>query len=224
MIAVFVNALAIFVGGGLGLSFRRLIPQNTIDWIMNVVAIMILIMGIEQAIQADNFLIQTLCLLLGGFIGEGLDLYGRLERSGERLKKIFRSGDARFTEGLVTAFMIQGIGALGIVGSMEAGIAGNYDLLYFKSLIDGVTAVLFAATYGAGAVFSGALIFVYQGMIVIASGVLGNFLDPFVVDQISCMGSVLLIMLGLQMLKLLKIKTINLLPSMLLIGILYNII
>lgn len=218
MIASIVNAAAIVAGSLLGLLFGGKISEARTATIVQGLSIIVLVIGITPAVQTENVLCMILCTVVGTILGEALDLERRLDALGNALKARFGRNSGGFTEGFVTSSLLMCVGSMAVMGSLEAGIHGNYAILFSKSVIDGVMAITFAATMGVGVAFAALPVLVYQGAITLLSTVLSPYLSEAVVTEMSAVGGVLLIGTGLNMLGLMprRIRVGNMLPAILL--------
>lgn len=220
MIATVVNAAAIIVGGGLGLLLRGKLQARFSESIVVVLALCTGAFGITGAIASQDAMGMVLCLVLGAALGEWLRLERGMERAGEWLKRRVsrEGGGGGFTEGFVNASLIFCVGSMAIMGSLQAGIQGNYAILFSKSIMDGVFSVTYAATYGVGVLFSALPVFLYQGAITLLAAWVSPYLSAAVVTEMSAVGGVLLMGLSLNMLGVMKkpIRLANLIPCMLL--------
>ena len=216
MIAVFVNAIAVVIGGSVGLLFKKRIQERYSQTVMAAMALVVAVMGVMNAIKTTDVLGMIICLAIGSLIGEALKLDDGLNKVGEYLKsKVDRGGqNSRFTEGYVTASLVYCVGSMVVMGSLEAGINHNYSIIFSKSLIDGITSVGFAAAMGVGVLFSALTIFVVQGGITLLAQFIAPLLSAEVVAQMSAIGGCLLIAMAINMLELGKrIRLVNMLPA-----------
>jgi uncharacterized membrane protein YqgA involved in biofilm formation len=187
--------------------------------IMQGVALCVLLIGISGSLKGQNTLMTILSMVIGALIGELLDLDRRIHVLGDWLQsKTDRfvqpeSGDASISEGFVTATLLFCVGAMAIVGSLENGLTGNYDTLQAKALLDGISAIVFATSLGIGVAFSAAAIFLYQGTISLLASFLAPVLSDTVIAEMTCVGSLLIVALGFNMLNITKIKVMNLVPA-----------
>jgi uncharacterized membrane protein YqgA involved in biofilm formation len=235
-----INALAIVVGSAAGLLLKAgggfaakrfpslgggaagiRLGERLQDIIMKGVALCVLYIGISGCLKGSNTLAAILSMVLGAIIGELLDLDRRMQSLGDWVqeKTAFLSrGDAPSTvsEGFVTASLLFCVGAMAIVGSLENGLTGNYDTLKAKAMLDGISAVVFASSLGIGVMFSAVAVFVYQGLISVLASFISPFLGDAVVAEMTCVGSLLIVALSLNMLGVTKIKVMNLVPAILL--------
>jgi uncharacterized membrane protein YqgA involved in biofilm formation len=215
MIGTLVNVGAVIVGGSLGLLFRRKIPERMFTIIFQAIGIFTLYLGISMALKANELLIMVFSLVLGALIGEFLRLEERIESLSEKLKKKVGSGDANFSTGLLTAFMLFCMGAMTIVGSIEEGMGKEPTLLMTKSLMDGISAVALSAVLGIGVIFSVVPLLIYQGGLTLLAAMFGDVIPQAIINEITGIGGVLILGLGLSILDIKKIKVLNMLPALL---------
>ncbi|MCL2425782.1 MAG: DUF554 domain-containing protein [Oscillospiraceae bacterium] len=221
-----VNIATILVGGALGLVLKRVLAKRIMDTVMQGISLAVIIIGISGTLAAaftivDNdivsghVLIMIVSLAIGGLIGELLKIEERLKSFGMFCEKKLTKPDdeSTFAQGFVTATLVFCIGSMAIVGSLEDGINRNPDILIAKSVIDGIAAMIFASAMGVGVLFSAFTVGIYQGAITLLSVFLAPFLSDIVIQQMSVVGSILIMSIGLNMLKIGKIKTANLLPA-----------
>lgn len=216
MLGVWVNVISILVGGTLGITLKRFIKDSYKETIMSVIAISVIMMGTMNVIETNKFIIVIVSVVLGSLIGEILDLDGRINGFANKLSLKFskdQGDDNKFAEAFVTSTLIYCVGAMAIVGSLESGLTGNHDTLYAKSLLDGVSSVIFASTLGVGIMFSVGPLLLYQGAIVLGAGLIKGFLTPEIITEISAVGGILIVAIALNILDLKKIKVGNMLPS-----------
>jgi uncharacterized membrane protein YqgA involved in biofilm formation len=158
-------------------------------------------------------LLIIIAMAVGGLVGERLEIEARLEAMGRWFESRLSGQNGGFAKGFVTTTLIYCVGSMAIVGAMESGLTGNHQTLYAKSMLDGVTAVVFTATLGPGVLLSAVSVFIYQGLITGGALVLKPFLIPEVVDQMSAVGGLLIMGLGINMLEMAKIRVGNMLPA-----------
>lgn len=218
MYSIWVNTFAIVVGGLIGTLLRGGIPVRLRETINVGVALCVLMIGISGAIKTENMMLVIICVVAGGALGEAIRIEAGLERLGEWAQRRFARGDNTFAHGFVSATLLFCVGAMAVVGSLEAGLTGKGDTLMAKSMLDGVTAIIFASSMGPGVILSALPILVYQGSIALLSGSVGGYLSSEVINEMSAVGSVMIVGLGLNMLGVMKerIRVGNMLPAMLL--------
>ena len=212
-----VNVLAIFLGCSVGLILKSKFPEKIEKLIMQVLGLASLLIGMQMAIKADNILLVIFSLVIGGVIGEIIDIEAGLERFGERIKRKFKSNNnsERFVEGFLIASLLYCVGSMTIMGAIKEGLSGNPDILYAKSLLDGVTSIAFTAAMGIGVLFSAIPVFLYQGGITLLARAIKDFLSPEIINEMTAVGGILIWGIGFGLLGIKKIKVGNLLPAIL---------
>lgn len=217
------NVITILVGGGLGLLFQKGLPQRFQDILIKGMALCVLYIGISGTLEGENPLITVISIALGAIVGELLDLDGKMNRAGDWVQSKFKGSQSPISQGFVTATLLFGVGAMAIVGSLQGGLTGNHSVIYTKSIIDGVMAIILTSQLGFGVMLSAIPIFVYQGGIALLAGVLEPVLTDAAVAEMTCSGSVLIMALGLNMLGITKLKVVNYIPAILFAAILSQV-
>ncbi|BBO68810.1 membrane protein [Desulfosarcina alkanivorans] len=224
MIGTLVNAAAIMAGGTLGLLLKKGIKERYKATLMQAISLSVVLIGIRSALKATDLLGIIICMAIGSLLGEAMRIEGRLEALGDYAQKhIGRSANGGFSKGFVTASLVFCVGSMAIVGALESGLAGNHDTLFAKSLLDGITSVVFASTFGSGVLFSAVPVLVYQGAITAGASLLKPFLTGDVIAQMSGVGGLLIAAIGLNMLKVARIRIGNMLPAIFLPLIYYMV-
>ncbi len=215
MLGTWVNCIAVVLGGGIGLIAKRGISENLNKSIMGALALCVLYIGISGALECQNILIVILSMVIGTIIGEGLDLDEKIRRLGEGLeKRVNKNGeDGTIAKGFVTASLLFCVGAMAIVGSLQSGISGNHETLFAKSLMDAVAAAVLSSTLGFGVVLSAVFVLVYQGAITFCASFLEPLLTDVIIAEMTSTGSLLIVALAFNMLKITNIKVMNYVPS-----------
>ncbi len=211
MLGTWVNCAAVILGSGVGLIVKKGISEKISSGIMGALALCVFYIGISGAFECQNVLVVILSMAIGAFVGEGLDLDARLGRLGDRLEDaVGKSGEkGSVSKGFVTASLLFCVGAMTIVGSLQSGISGNHDTLFAKSLIDGIASMVLASTMGIGVMLSAVFVLVYQGAITLCAGVLEPILTETIIAEMTCVGSLLIVGLAFNMLKITKLKVMN---------------
>ncbi len=186
--------------------------------IMQGIALCVLLVGVSGSLKGENTLIAILSMVLGAILGELLDLDKRMNALGGWVQKktehlIQNDGTASVSEGFITASLLFCVGAMSIVGALDDGLTGNHTTLYIKSMLDGISSVVFGASLGVGVAFSAVAVFLYQGIIAVLASFLQPFLGDAVIAEMTCVGSLLIVALSLNMLGVTKIKVMNLVPA-----------
>ncbi|OCT15948.1 hypothetical protein A8709_10025 [Paenibacillus pectinilyticus] len=219
-----VNAAAIIIGGFLGMLLPR-ISDSIKNTVMQGLGLAITVLSITMALKSNQIVIVIMSVVLGGIIGELMRIEARLGQLGDWLQaKLSKQSDAPLTgtssisEGFVTTTLVYCIGAMAILGPLDSGLRHNHDILYTKSLLDGFLSIIFASTLGIGVVFSAVSVFVMQGTIallatVIAMAFTQASLDAMIV-QITAVGGILVIGVGINILQIKKINVANMLPAL----------
>lgn len=210
-----VNALAVFAGSAAGLLLKKGLPERMGDSVMKGLSLCVMYIGISGAFEGENVLIAILSMALGTVIGELLDLNGRLEDLGNWIQNRFKSKDSKTSvaEGFVTSSLLFCTGAMTIVGSLQSGLSLDHSTLIAKSLIDGIAAVVLASSLGYGVVFSGVFCLVYEGALAIFAQFIEPFLTTTVINEMTCVGSLLIVGVGINMLWKNKITVMNSVPA-----------
>lgn len=209
-----VNSGAIIAGSIVGIMAGQRFPERIRTAVMHALGLAVLVIGAQMALSGKDLLLVTGCLLLGALAGEFLRLEDRLETVGAFLKARFRSSSSTFVEGFVTASVLYVTGAMVIVGSIQEGTTGNAEILYTKSILDGVASVAFASTYGPGVAFSALSVFAVQGSITLLASSLNFLQSPAVLEAVTATGGVLIMGIGLNLLGVVKIRVGNLVPGL----------
>jgi uncharacterized membrane protein YqgA involved in biofilm formation len=217
------NAIAIIAGSIIGILFRGKIPERFSQSITKSISLGVLLIGIMNAIEVENMILVLISLALGTLIGEYIHIEKKLENLGVLLQSKLKKSDSSISRSFVTATLLFCVGSMAIVGSLESGLTGNHHTLFAKSIIDGITSIIFTSSIGLGVIFSAIPVFLYQGSIVLAAGFLKPFLIESVILNMSSIGGLLIIGLALNMLDYKKIKVGNMLPAIF-IPLIYQVI
>ncbi len=214
MLGTIVNVIAVLAGSMLGLLFKKGLPKNFSNTIMNGLALCVMYIGISGALSGENTLILILSMVIGAIIGSLLKLDTRIHALGDKLQARFsKGGESTIAEGFVTSTLLFCVGAMSIVGSLQSGLTGDHSTIYTKSLIDFTSAIILTSQLGIGVAFSVLPLFIYQGSIVLLASVLSPVLSSTVIAEMSCVGYVIIVGLSLNMLGLTKIKVMDYIPA-----------
>ena len=220
MLGVFVNAGAILIGGLIGLLVKKGVPKRFSTAIMKGIGLCVLMIGISGALQGENAIIMVLSIILGAVAGTALKIDERLNLLGKKLEERFSSkkDDGKeqtpIAQGFVAGSLLFCIGAMAIVGSINSGLTGDHTMIYTKSMIDFIAAIIIAVTLGAGVLFSAISVFLYQGTLVLLAQLMRPLLEnQSLIAEMNCAGSIIIIALGLNLIGLTKIKVANYLPA-----------
>lgn len=237
MIATVVNAVAIIIGTLIGLVFKKGFSKRATESVYNATGIISLVIGFSMALGGRHILAMALSIIFGGLIGTALDVEGAIYRLGEFLRRRFsRAGAATqaaeasaggsadapggFAYGFLNASVLFCVGAMALVGSFKAGTEGDYSLLLTKSVMDGFIAIMFAGAMGIGVGFSALSVLVYQGALTLLSSWIRPFVSEAMITELSAVGGALVVMIGVNLLGLKKIRTGDFLPALAVIAVL----
>ena len=217
LIGTWLNALTVLVGGTLGTWLGGRFPERMQETIFAALGLFTLFIGFSSALATGNPLIALGSLVVGALLGEALRLDWRLEQLGVWLQRVLSKGEgnaSRFVEGFVTASLVFCVGPLTIQGAIEDGLRGDYTLLAIKSVLDGFASLAFAATLGPGVLASILVIVVFQGGISLLASVGANVFTEPMVAEMTGVGGIVLLSIGLRLLNLKQIRSANLLPAL----------
>lgn len=216
MLGTIVNTVAVIIGAAIGMFLKKGLPERIAVTLMKGIGLCTIYLGISGSLKGENSLILILSMMLGTLIGEGIDLEEKINRLGKWIEEKFKKKDGEkisIAEGFVTSSLLFCVGAMAIVGSLQSGLQGNHEMLYNKSMLDFVAAIIFSSTLGIGVMFSAAFVFVYQGAITMLAQWIAPFLTGTVINEMTCVGSVIIIGLGLNILGVTKLKVMNYVPA-----------
>jgi len=213
MLGTIVNTIAIILGGILGLLFRKGISDRFKTTVMQSLGLAVFMIGLAGALRSENILLLIFSMVIGSLIGEALNVEDKLSRLGQWIETKSGQGEGQVARGFVAASLIFCVGAMAIVGALESGLTGNHETLYAKSLLDGVSSVIFASTLGIGVLFSAVSVFVYQGAITLAAGALAEVLVDAVILEMAAIGGLLIMGIAINILEFKRIPVGNMLPA-----------
>ncbi len=219
MLGTIVNAAAICAGTLLGVLLRSGIPNKYKETSGIAIGLAIVLIGLKGAWETNNSLILIASLVLGGLVGEALRIEDRLQRFGQRAERLLGKG-GNVGEAFVTATLVYCVGAMAIMGSLQSGLTGNHETLFAKSLLDGISSIFFASTLGMGVALSALSVLVYQGAITLGAQWISVLISEAMITEMSAVGGILVVAIGLNILEMKKIRVGNLLPSILIAALL----
>lgn len=220
MLGTIVNSSAIIGGCLIGLIVKERLTERISSTIMNGLALCVLYIGISGALKGTDTLQIIICIAIGALVGEIIDVDKKLNDLGNAIEKRMNGkrkneheDKISISEGFVTSSLLFCVGAMAVVGSLESGLQGNNTTLFAKSILDGISAIIFASSLGIGVMLSSVAILIYQGSITLLAGALSTVLTTNVISNMSAVGSLLIVGLAFNMLGVTKIKVANLLPA-----------
>ena len=210
-----VNCLTIIGGCIIGLCIKGKVNEKVSTTVMQGLGLCSLYIGISGSLKCEEPIQLIVSMAVGALIGELIDIDKWLVKLGDYFENKFKKKDDKvsISEGFVTSSLLFCVGAMAIVGSLESGLNGNNTTLYAKSVLDGVSSIIFSSTLGIGVFLSVFTVLIYQGSITLAASMLSGILSTSVITNMSVVGSVIIIGLGLNILGMTKIKVANLLPA-----------
>ncbi|GAB6008165.1 DUF554 domain-containing protein [Dysgonomonas reticulitermitis] len=224
MIGTLVNTGAIIAGSAVGLLIHTRLPQKMIDLIFQGIGLFICVIGISMSLKSGNMILIIVSIVTGSLIGQGIDIDKYLRRSAGYLQKKGRrkspqntaesGAESRFNEGFITSSVLFCVGSMSILGAIEDGMGQTPNLLLTKSIIDGISSVALASSFGFCIMFSSIPVLIYQGgLTLFATFVMRYMSEPMIADMTS-VGGILLIGLAINILKIKDINVTNMLPAL----------
>jgi len=208
-----VNVAGIVGGSIIGLLFKKNVPVKFQQTVMHGLALSVGLIGLQMALKTQNILIIIISIVIGGLIGEFLDIDKYLNSIGEWLTARMGAKYGNAGEGFITGSLVFCVGAMAIVGSIQDGLTGDASTLYAKAMLDTVASVVFASGMGIGVALSGISVLVYQGTITLLASCLSSYISDGMINEMTAVGGLLIIGISLLMLEIKTIKVANLLPA-----------
>ena len=212
-----INAVAIIIGGALGLLFRKGFPERIAQTTLKVLGLLTIVIGISMALQSQELIMGLVSLVIGAAIGEWIDIEDRLERFGKWLEKKLHLTEGSPAKGFIYASLLFCVGSMAIVGSITDGLKGDHSILITKAILDGIISIPFAASMGIGILGSAVPVLLYQGGLTLLAWKLQSLFTPSMIRELTSVGGVIVMGIGINILGLQKIRVGNLIPALLLI-------
>ena len=225
-----INAMLIVVGALIGKVFNR-IPERMKETTMSIIGLAVALLGIQMGFKSDNFVVIVVSLVVGTLIGEWIDLDKWFNRFGLKVEQVLtkgkQPGESKMAEGFVTASLIFVIGSMAIIGALDSGLRNDHNVLITKGIIDGFTSIILATTLGIGVMLSAVPVFIYQGAIALCAGLISASIPQAALDlyiqEMTATGGVMIMAIGLNIAGLTKIRVANLLPGIVVVGVIVAI-
>lgn len=216
MLGTIVNTIAVIVGSSIGLLIKKGIPKRIGDSLMKGLGLCSLYIGISGAFGGENTLLMIISMVVGILIGEAIDIDRRINALVRAIESKFskNSNKSNISQGFISASLLFCVGSMTIVGAMEAGLSGDNTMLFTKSVMDFFSSIIFASTLGIGVLFSSIFVLIYQGGLTLLAFFIAPLLNTSVINEITCVGSLIIIAMGLNVLGITKIKLMNFIPAM----------
>ena len=209
-----VNAGAVVVGGLVGMFAGKLLPERLRGSVMAALSLMTIGIAAPGLLKSANALIPIISMVVGTIIGELLNIDAAVNKLGDALQK--KCNGSPITEGFVTGSLVFAVGALAVMGALESGLQHQHSILISKAVIDGVGALVFASTMGLGVALSGVTVLVAEGSMALLASLVAPFLGEAVVNEITFVGSLLIVGISLNLLGVTKLRILNMVPAILL--------
>ena len=209
-----VNGIAIVIGGIVGMFAGKLLPERIRTALVPTMSLVTIGIAVPGMMNTANLLIPILSMVIGTFIGELIDIDGALQKLSNKLQSKFKGSSV--AEGFFTCSLVFAVGAVAVMGALDSGLKGDHSLLYAKALMDGTAAIAFAAALGLGVVFSSVTVFVVEGGIALLAGLVADLLSTAVINEISFVGSLLIVGISLNMMGATKLRILNMVPALVL--------
>ncbi len=215
MIGTLINAAAILLGTCLGLLLRKGIPDRLRNTVMEGQGLCVILIGLSSALKTADVTCVIICMVVGSLLGAWIDIERRLDDLGRAIERKVSPHGAQgsIAKGFVSASLLFCVGAMAIVGSMDSGLRGDHSTLIAKSVLDGVTAIFFTTSLGVGVGLSAAAVLLYQGAIALLAMWLEPLLTAPIITEMSAVGGLLIVGIGLNMIYDKHIPVGNMLPA-----------
>ncbi|MEI8216666.1 MAG: DUF554 domain-containing protein [Eubacteriales bacterium] len=213
MLGPIVNAITIIICALVGTFLIKNIPERFDEIIRKGIGICLLYMGIKGAMENQRVMLLILSIVIGSIIGEMIDFDKGMNKIGEWAESKIGLSQGKFSKGFVMASLLFCTGSMAIVGSLNSGLSGNYEMLFAKSILDGVISIVFGSTLGIGVAFSAVPVFLYEGIMTLGASFVKDWLTPEIIREMSAVGSLLICALGLNFLEIRQIKVANMIPA-----------
>ena len=217
LLGVLVNVATVIIGSTIGLIFKKGISEKYTDAVMKGIGLCTLMIGIQGLLKGENQLVAIISMVLGAIVGTALDIDGKLNGVGDLLSKKLKKDDGdkvSIAQGFVTASLLFCVGAMTIIGSLDSGLKGDHTTIFTKSILDLFSSCMLSASLGIGVIFAAIFVFIFQGGLVLAAGLLEPLLSVSAVAEITCAGSLMIMALGFNLTGIAKFKVANYFPAL----------
>ncbi|MBQ8605368.1 MAG: DUF554 domain-containing protein [Clostridia bacterium] len=226
MLGVIVNVITVIIGATIGLLFKKGIPERVSHAAMIGLGACTLYIGISGSLEGENVLILIAAVVLGAIVGTLLNIDGGINFLAKRVEEKFRKkgSGVSVAEGIITATLLFCVGSMTVTGSIEAGLTGDNSILITKAMLDLVSSMMLASSLGIGVLLSAVAVFGIQGGLVLLAGLIAPIMSEGAINEMTCAGSILIIMIGINLMGISKIKVANFLPAIIFAPVIYNLI
>lgn len=225
MLGVIINSVAVAIGSLIGLIFKSKISEKISKPVMVGLGVCVLYIGISGSLEGENVLIAISSIVLGVIVGTILKIDDSINKVATKIENKFKKEDntESISEGLVTATLLFCIGAMTITGSIQSGLTGDNSILITKSILDFVSSIMLAASLGKGVILSSISLFISQGLLVLLASIIAPYINDTVINDITCVGSLIIILIGTNLMGITKIKVADFLPAIIFSPVIYYI-
>ncbi len=226
MLGVIINVITVVIGSSIGLLFKKSIPEKVSTTVMIGLGACTLYIGISGSLCGENVLIVIASVVLGAIAGTLLNIDGAINKLAKKVETRFKKDGQKVSlaEGLITATLLFCVGSMTVTGSLQAGLTGEHSVLITKATLDLVSSMMLASSLGVGVLLASATVFVIQGGLVMLAGFISPFMSTGAINEMTCVGSILIIMIGTNLMGITQIKVADFLPAMLFAPIIFNMI
>lgn len=216
MLGTIVNTATVLLGSSIGLLIKKGVPTRISDQLMKALGLCTIYIGISGAFKGENMLVMIISMVVGTLIGEGIDIDRRVHAGVRKLEQRFKKegSTTSIAEGFINASLLFCIGSMTVVGALNAGLLGDNTMLFTKSTLDFCSSIIFASTLGIGVLFAAFFVLVYQGGLTLLAGFIAPVLSTTVINEMTCVGSLIIIATGFNLIGITKLKLMNYLPAM----------
>ena len=226
MLGVIINVVTVIIGSSVGLLFKKGIPEKVSNAAMIGLGACTLYIGVSGSLAGENVLILIASVVLGAIIGTLLNIDDAINSFAQKVESKFKKdgSNVSIAEGIITATLLFCVGSMTVTGSIQAGLTGDNSVLITKAMLDLVSSMMLASSLGIGVLLSSIAVFVIQGGLVLLAGLISPLMSTGAINEMTCAGSILIIMIGTNLMRISKIKVANFLPAILFAPIIYNIV
>lgn len=211
------NVITVAVGSAIGIMVGNHIPKKITKGVFQALGLFTLVLGVNMAIKGEMLLAIVFSLIIGTIMGEWMSIDMAIDGLSDSIKKRLKLKNPKFSEGMLTAFLLYCIGSMTILGAIDEGMGNGSEILMTKAIMDGFSSIALASVFGLGVGMSVIPLFIFQGGITLLAYLLGDFIGANVINELTAVGGILLVGLGINILEIKKIRIMNMLPSLIII-------
>ena len=226
MLGVIVNVITVILGSSVGLLLKKGIPERVSQAAMTGLGVCTLYIGISGSLSGENVLIIIASVVLGAIVGTLMNIDGAISKAASSVEARFKKEGANVSiaEGIISATLLFCVGSMTVTGSIQAGLTGDHSILITKAMLDLVSSMMLASSLGLGVLLSAGAVFVIQGGLVLLAGLIAPLMSTGAINEMTCAGSLLIIMIGTNLMGITKIKVADFLPAIVFAPVIYHIV